>query len=69
MVSLKSHLFPTVKAPWAKSLFFYSTLSILQKTFSKTGEAEYLNLPFLQVSELYYEESQSAVSKDDFCYC
>lgn len=36
---------------------------------SSAKPSSYLNLSFLQVSETYYEESQSAVSKDDFCYC
>lgn len=47
----------------------YFTLSILQQTFSETWAAEYLNLLFFQVSELYYEEAWGAVPKDSFCCC
>lgn len=45
----------------------YFTLSILQKTFSETWAAEYSNLLFFKISELYYEEAWGAVPKDSFC--
>lgn len=47
----------------------YFTLSILQKTFSETWGAEYLNLLFFQVSELYHEEAWGVLPKDIFCCC
>lgn len=47
----------------------YFTVSILQKIFSETWAAEYLNVLLFQVSELYYEEAWGAVPKNSFYCC